>query len=79
MAWRSKKSDLNILRKTNRVEFKYKENYYTYEFRSDLKLGFAFIFDALGQKIYGPYYKTDTTELGQEIYDALMKQIHPKT
>lgn len=75
MAWRSKKSDLKILRKTNRVEFQYKEKYYTYEFRSDSTSGFAFIFDN-GQKIYGPY-KTDTTELGQEVYDALYKLIHP--
>ena len=80
MAWKSKKSDLQILRKTNRVEFMYKGEYYTYEFRSDSNSGFAFIFKNDPNnytKIYGPY-KTDTTELGQEIYDAVMKQLHPK-
>ena len=76
-AWRSKKSDLQILRKVNRVEFKYKGEYYTYEFRSDSSSGFAFIF-AQGGVIYGPY-KGDTTELGDEIHNALLKQIHPKT
>jgi hypothetical protein len=75
MAWRSKKSDIKILRKTNRVEFEYKGAFYTYEFRSDSAAGFAFIFTS-GQKIYGPF-KTDTTPLGQEVHDALMKILHP--
>jgi hypothetical protein len=76
-AWRSKKADLQILRKVNRVEFKYKGEFYNYEFRSDSKTGFAFIFAQGGVKIYGPY-KTDCTELGEEIYNALLKQIQPK-
>lgn len=77
-AWRSKKSDLQIIRKTKRVEFKYKNEYYTYEFRSDSSSGYAFIFAQGGVKIYGPY-QGDCTELGEEIYNALDKQIHPKS
>ena len=79
MAWKSKKSDLKILLKTNRVEFNYKGEFYTYEFRSTSNSGFAFIFKNTPKeyaKIYGPY-KTDCTELGEEIYNALMKQLHP--
>lgn len=76
MAWKSKKADLKILRKINRVEFNYKGEFYSYEFRSDSRSGFAFIFHG-SEKIYGPY-QTDTTPLGQEIYNALMKQMHPK-
>ena len=72
MPWRSKKSDLKIIQKTHRVEFWYKEKYYTYEFRSNSSSGSAFIFNN-SQKIYGPY-KTDCTELGEEIYNVLMKQ-----
>jgi hypothetical protein len=76
MVWKSKKADLKILRKINRVEFTYKGEFYSYEFRSDSHSGFAFIFHGI-EKIYGPY-KTDVTPLGQEIYDALIKQIRPK-
>ena len=70
------KKDLRIIRKTKRVEFWYKDEFYIYEFRSDSKSGFAFIWKGQ-EKIYGPMMG-DQTDEGIKVHKAIQKKLQPK-
>jgi len=70
------KNDLKIMRKTKRVEFYYKDEFYIYEFRSDSKSGFAYIWKGQ-EKIYGPMMG-DQTEEGVKVHNAIRKKLQPK-
>ena len=69
------KKNLRILRKTNRVEFWYKDEFFVYEFREDSKQGYEFIWKDQ-EKIYGPFHR-DCTEEGQKVYSAIHKKLYP--
>lgn len=71
------KNDLRIIRKTKRVEFWYKDEYYVYEFRSDSKSGFAFVWNSKNEKIYGPMVG-DQTEEGVKVHEVIRKKLQPK-
>ena len=70
------KKDLKILRKTKKVEFQYKGEYYVYEFRSDSTSGFAFIWKNQ-EKIYGPF-QGDQTDEGIRVHKAIHNKLNPK-
>ena len=70
------KKDLRIIRKTKRVEFWYKDEFYIYEFRSDSKSGFAFIWKGQ-EKIYGPMMG-DQTDEGIRVHKVIQKKMQPK-
>ena len=72
----AKKNDLRIIRKTKKIEFWYKNEYFIYEYRSEGNTGFAFIWKDQ-EKIYGPFQR-DWTEEGQEVFNAISKKISPK-
>jgi hypothetical protein len=66
---------LRILRKTTRVEFWYKDEFFVYEYREDNKEGYEFIWKDQ-EKIYGPFQR-DWTEEGQKVYNAIHKKLYP--
>lgn len=72
----TKKKDLRIMRKTKRVEFWYKDEFYTYEFRSDSSVGYAYIWKG-NEKIYGPMIG-DQTEEGIKVHAVIQKKLQPK-
>ena len=72
----AKKEKIKIIRKTKKVEFWYKEEYYIYEFRSDSTQGFAYVWKDQ-EKIYGPFDR-DCTEEGKRVFNAINKKLNPK-
>lgn len=60
------------------IVFRYKGEQYKYCFESSTGHGFAYIYDHPysrdGKCIYSTMSKEQTTDLGREIYDALVKQ-----
>jgi len=70
------KKDLRIIRKTKRIEFWYKNEFYVYEVRSEKGVDATFIWKDT-ERIYGPYI-THVSEEGQEVYKAIQKEIDKK-
>ena len=68
--------DFKIVRKSKKVEFWYKGEFFIYEYHSDSSSGFAFIFQGQN-KIYGPYER-DCTDEGCEVYDVISKKLRSK-
>jgi len=66
---------LRILRKTNRVEFWYKGEFFVYEYREDSKEGYEFIWKDQ-EKIYGPFFR-DCTDEGSKVYNVIHKKLYP--
>lgn len=71
------KKELKIIRKTERIEFKYDGDYYIFERRSEGPKSFDFIWDSSGEKIYGPFHG-DSSEEGENIHKRLIKKVDKK-
>lgn len=72
------KAKLQLIRDTKKIEFKYDNEFYTFERRSEGKLSYDFIWEASGIKIFGPFHG-NSTELGERIYKALIKKLDKKS
>ncbi len=70
----AKKNKIEIIRRSKKVEFWYKGEFFIYEFHSDSSSGFAFIWKSQ-EKIYGPYER-DCTEKGKEVYNAIYESLY---
>jgi hypothetical protein len=67
------KKNLKIIRKTKRIEFWYKNEFYIYEVRSEKSIDAIFIWKDR-ERIYGPLINHSTEE-GREVYEAIQKEI----
>lgn len=67
---------LRIIRNSKRLEFWYKEEFYIYEDRSEGGKNAIFIWKD-NERIYGPYI-THVSEEGQEVFNAIQKEIVKK-
>ena len=71
------KSKLSIIRKSKKIEFKFENEFYIFERRSEKNLSYDFIWSSSGEKIYGPF-QGDQSEEGQRIYKFLIRKIDKK-
>ena len=72
---RKREAENGIIRKISsekKIEFVYKEKYYYYVYKTTSNSGLAYIY-AGDKMIYSPY-EHQTTPLGKEIYEELVKQ-----
>lgn len=67
------KTDFQAIRTTKRLEFKYKNEFYAIEIRSDLKLEYTYIWK-LQEKIWGPMMG-DQTEEGERLFKMITKKL----
>lgn len=67
------KTPLTIIRRSRRVEFRYKDEFYVYEYRTQGGEGYSFIWKS-DQRIYGPLVG-HATEEGNEIFKVISKEI----
>ena len=70
------KKDLKIIRKSKRVEFWYKEEFFIYERRSDSSNEHEYIWRDQ-EKIYGPFHRDCTVE-GVKAYNIIRKKLYGK-
>ena len=67
------KTDFQAIRTTKRLEFRYKNEFYAIEIRSDLKLEYTYIWK-LQEKIWGPMMG-DQTEEGERLFKMITKKL----
>lgn len=72
------KTKLQLIRDTKKIEFKYDNEFYTFERRSEGKISYDFIWETSGIKIFGPFHG-DSTELGGRIHRSLIKKLEKKS